>query len=91
MGHIAFTFAIGLLGNVIIDYYKVGTNEPTTNIIFKTIDFIAVFLFGFGPYVYQKLSHFPLIIKRLLMILIAMTTFVLVIFIGIILEELNVI
>nr|WP_309098619.1 hypothetical protein [Fredinandcohnia onubensis] len=61
-----------LLGNVMVEYVELGIFRNTNNPFLKFFTFITLFVFGLGPFIFEKLSKFSWLVRRLLMLVITL-------------------
>ncbi|WP_010676853.1 hypothetical protein [Bacillus timonensis] len=67
---VGISFLTILLGNVMVDHVETGIFRNTKNPFLKLFTFIVLFLFGLGPFIYNKLSKYSWLVRRLLLLVI---------------------
>ncbi|WP_186579679.1 hypothetical protein [Aquibacillus kalidii] len=65
---IGMSILIVLLGNIMVDHFKLGIFDKPYNPITRFLTYLTLFFFGWGLYLDEKLSKHNWFLKKLLML-----------------------
>ncbi|WP_222599430.1 hypothetical protein [Aquibacillus kalidii] len=65
---IVMSMLIFLLGNLMVDHFKLGIFDKPYNPLTRVITYISLCFFGWGLYLDKKLSKYNWFLKKLLML-----------------------